>query len=197
MDKKLQIIGLAGTNGSGKDTVGQLLSKYHNYLFVSVTDLLRNELKLRGLPVTRPNLRKLSAEWRGKYGLGILVDKALDMYSPENDNHVGVVISSLRNTGEVERVHILGGIVIWVDADPTIRYKRVQLNAASRGRAGEDIKTYEQFLAEEASEMTRPVGSDNTTLNMSDVKQQSDIYIENNNQDLKSLRSSIEKALNM
>jgi broad-specificity NMP kinase len=38
------IIGLSGTNGAGKDAAGHTLALKHNYLFVSVTDLLREFL---------------------------------------------------------------------------------------------------------------------------------------------------------
>jgi len=40
MKDGLKIIGLAGTNGSGKDTVGHILADKHGYLFVSVVELL-------------------------------------------------------------------------------------------------------------------------------------------------------------
>ena len=73
---KLQIIGIAGTNGAGKDTVGELLAEHYGYLFVSVTELLRAEARRRGLPVEREVLRSISAEWRRELGLGVLVDKA-------------------------------------------------------------------------------------------------------------------------
>src|ERR1017187_2536552 len=107
MDKQLQIIGLAGTNGSGKDTVGYLLSEYHNYLFVSVTDLLRDELKKRDEPITRENLRSVSAQWRREQGLGVLIDMAVARYEAVKDQYSGVVIGSLRNPGEADRVHAL------------------------------------------------------------------------------------------
>jgi cytidylate kinase len=197
MSKQLQIIGLAGTNGSGKDSVGQLLAEYHNYLFVSVTDLLRTELKARNLPITRENLRSVSGEWRQEKGLGVLIDMAVASYQAVKDQYAGVVIASLRNSGEADRVHALGGLVIWVDADSRIRYDRVQANVATRGRAGEDDKTYEQFQAEEADEMNRPLGSDDTTLNMSAVKKLSDMQIDNSKQDIVSLREAVEKALGL
>jgi cytidylate kinase len=197
MNKQLQIIGLAGTNGSGKDSVGQLLSKYHKYLFVSVTELLRTELKVRDLPVTRENLRMVSAEWRQEHGSGVLIDMALSSYQAVKDQYAGIAIASLRHAGEADRVHALGGLVIWVDADPRIRYDRVQVNAAVRGRAGEDNKTYEQFQAEEAIEMGGTVASDNTAINMLAVKELSDVKIDNSEQDVAHLRSNIEKALSL
>ena len=197
MDKKLRIIGLAGTNGSGKDSVGQLLNKYHNYLFVSVTDLLRNDLKARNLPITRENLRMVSAKWRGEQGLGVLVDMAMASYETVKDRYNGIVIASLRNPGEADRVHQLGGIVVWVDANPRIRYERVQANAKARGRAGEDNKTYEQFMVEEASEMNGLVGDDDTALSMSAVKLRSDMQIDNSKPDQANLRIAVEKALSL
>src|SRR5678816_3977298 len=117
MAHTLSIIGLSGTNGAGKDTVGQLLQDKHGYFFISVTDLLRAELRRRNLPIERSNLRELSAEWRREKGLGVLVDQALEAYAEQQERYAGVVISSLRNPYEADRIHELGGSVIWVDAD--------------------------------------------------------------------------------
>ena len=74
--KKHTIIGLGGTNGSGKDTVGHMLAERHGYLFVSVTDILRAEAEKRGLSPEGENLRTKRAEWRRDGGLAVLVDKA-------------------------------------------------------------------------------------------------------------------------
>ncbi len=49
----MKIIGVSGTNGSGKDTIGHLLAERHNWLFISMTDMLRDELEKRGLPPTK------------------------------------------------------------------------------------------------------------------------------------------------
>jgi cytidylate kinase len=191
-----KIIGLAGTNGSGKDSVGQILASRHGFLFVSVTEILRNELHNRGLEVTRENLRDLSAEWRRQSGhLGVLVDKAVAEYEKAPDKYVGVAMASLRNPGEADRVHELGGTMIWVDADPRVRYDRVQANAALRQRQGEDNKTFEQFQAEEAAEMNKPADGDAASLNMSAVKQRCDIIIENTGNDLADLQTKINQIL--
>jgi dephospho-CoA kinase len=191
-----RIIGLAGTNGSGKDTVGQILAGQHGYLFVSVTEILRDELRRRGLEVTRENLRDLSAEWRRESGqLGMLVDKVVEIYKKSPDKFNGVAIASIRNPGEADRVHELGGTMIWVDADPKIRYGRVQANAASRQRKGEDNKTFEQFLAEEQAEMNKPAGGDDATLNMSAVKAKCDVFIDNDGTDLADLQAKISEQI--
>lgn len=188
-----QIIGVAGTNGSGKDAAGLTLADRHGYLFVSVTDLLRAELNKRGKPVDRVNLRELSAEWRRQFGNGVLVDRAVDQYKRLDDKYVGVAIASLRNPAEADRIHELGGTVIWVDASPETRYKRIQSNAEARARSGEDAKTYEEFLAEEEAEM-HPSG-DSATLNMSAVKQRADLLLDNEGTDLTHFQDFITEQL--
>lgn len=190
---KLQVIGLAGTNGSGKDTVGRLLAEDHGYLFISVTELLRNEARRRGLAPERKVLRTISAEWRRELGLGVLIDKAIAEYDTVRDQYKGVVMASLRNPGEADRVHELGGTVIWIDADPKIRYERIQENAASRGRAEEDNKTYEQFLAEEEIEMH--ASGDKATLDMAAVKEKSDAFLDNGHETLKDLKTHLKDKL--
>jgi len=177
-----QLIAIAGTNGSGKDTTGLLLAERHGFLFISVTELLRDECRRRGIGVTRENLRTVSAEWRRERGNAVLVEKGVEAFEalPDKDRYVGLVMSSMRNPGEADRVHELGGTMLWVDADPRVRYERIQANAASRSRAGEDDKTYEQFLAEEEAEMHAPTGSDSAVLNMAAVKERCDVFVENN-----------------
>jgi dephospho-CoA kinase len=175
MGKK--IIGIAGTNGSGKDTVGHILAENHGYLFVSVTDVLRAELKRQGFPVDREHLRELSASWRREFGFGVLIDRAMDVFNEQpKGKYKGVAIASLRNPFEVDRVHELGGSVWWLDADPLLRFTRIRANASQRARAEEDEKTFEQFLAEEKAEMYS--SGDEATLNMAAVREKADIMLD-------------------
>ncbi|HVX48035.1 MAG TPA: AAA family ATPase [Candidatus Saccharimonadales bacterium] len=194
---KLKIIGIGGTNGSGKDTVGHLLADKYGYFFVSVTDLLRAELTRRGLPPAREHMRELSAEWRREYGLGVLVDKAIKLYEEQGKEYKGVVMASLRNSGEVDRVHELGGLVIWVDADPKVRYERVQKNSALRGeaRAVDDRKSYEEFLADEEVEMHHT--GDKATLDMAGVKAGADKTVNNSGSDLTEFETKVKEALGL
>ena len=198
MNSTLKLLGISGTNGAGKDAVGALLER-HGFWFISVTELLREECRKRGLPVEREHLRAISAEWRREHGLGVLVDKAMDAFSTlaDKDRYAGVVMSSFRNPAEADRLHELDGRVLWVDADPRVRYERVQANAEHRGRVEEDTKTFEQFLAEEEAEMHAPPGADAATLDMASVKERADIFLENNGADLGELEKRVVAALSL
>lgn len=196
MEKNLEFIGLAGTNGSGKDTVGHILADKYGYLFVDVTEFLRNEARRRAVTADRQELRTISAEWRRELGLGILVEKAIAQYEKESEKYTGVVMASLRNPGEADRIHEFGGTMVWLDADPKVRYDRIQSNASVRNRAAEDNKTFEQFIADENIEMHSQEG-DSATLDMTIVKSKSDITIFNNSNDLNALQSIVEKALGL
>lgn len=173
----VRLIGISGTNGSGKDTTGQLLVQKFGYFFVSVTESLREEARRRGQAPEREALRTISAEWRRQYGLAVLVDKTLERYRIEADKVAGLAIASLRNPAEADRVHKLGGVVIWIDAAPRIRYDRVQAHLTERDRADEDMRTFEQFLAEEEAEMHTT--GDAATLDMAAVKARADVTIIN------------------
>jgi dephospho-CoA kinase len=193
----MKIIGVAGTNGSGKDTIGVMLQEKYKFLFVSASDILRQEARARGQESTREILRNISAEWRRELGsLGALIDKVVDLYKQVEDQYPGgLAIVSLRNPGEPDRIHELGGTMVWVDADQEIRYNRIQSNSVSRGRAGEDNKTFEQFLAEEAAEMHHE--GDAATLNMSAVKERSDVFITNDGDDIEAFKSEAERILRL
>ncbi len=192
------IIGIGGTSGAGKDTLGHILATQHGYLFISVTDVLREELRRRGEPVDREHMRALSAAWRKEYGLGVLVDRAVDLFRAANvapQSYEGVAIASLRNPHEVDRVHELGGVVWWLDADPHVRYDRIQRGAAERGRAGEDQKTFEEFMAEEAAEMHNATG-DEAGLDMSKVRDKADLSLKNAGADIPTFAAEVAAILN-
>lgn len=190
-----KLIGISGTNGSGKDTVGGILAAEHNYHFISVTDILRAELKSRGMSYERKNMRALSSEWRKKYGLGVLVDKAMEIYASESNKYYGLVMASLRNPGEADTIHSLGGVLIWVDANPKIRYARVSGKSRGEHRSVNDNKTYEEFLHDEEAEMRRPKNGDETSLAMIEVKDKSDLFLSNDTNDLDVLRATLDQLL--
>lgn len=189
-----KIIGIAGTNGSGKDTIGQMLAECHNWLAVSVSEnLIIPELEKRNLPLDREHMAVLTAEWRRQFGMGATIDKAVEKFKIETEirQFGGLAVASLRHPGEAERVHELGGLVIWVDADPEVRYQRIY----GRGQGAKDQKTFDEFLAEEQAEMQH--SGDEATLNTSGVKAKADIFLENNGNDLEKFKQDAEQALGL
>ncbi|MBI2592300.1 AAA family ATPase [Candidatus Saccharibacteria bacterium] len=189
----MKIIGIAGTNGSGKDTVSEVLANDYGWTFISASgDLLIPELKRRSLPLERQQMADLSTEWRREIGMGAIVIKAVEEYQRRAKGRElgGLVISSLRHPGEVDKVHELGGKVVWVDADPMVRYQRIY----SRGQGGKDQKTFDDFLAEEQAEMQH--SGDETTLSLDGVKAKADIFLENNGT-LETFKKTIIKALEL
>lgn len=189
----MNIVGISGTNGSGKDTVGHMLAERLGFLFIPATELLREEARTTGRDTSRKTLAEISTAWRRKYGMGAVVDVALERNKDRLKEYGGVAISSLRHPGEADRIHELGGVVVWVDADPKVRYERVQANAAARGRVDEDKKTFEQFLAEEQAEMLH--SGDEATLNMSAVRDRADITVMNNGDDEEAFKDASDKAI--
>lgn len=186
----MKLIGIGGTDGSGKDSLGEILANKFGWKFISVTESLREELKKRGLPVTRTNQRMVSAEWRRKFGRSVLIDKAIEIYRKDEKGYRGLVLASLRNPGEPDRIHELKGIVVWIDADPKVRYKRI----TNRNRGGiEDKVTYEEFLAEEKAQFDH--SGDHHTLSLSGVKAKADIFIENNGDNIEAFKDQAQKAL--
>jgi dephospho-CoA kinase len=191
------LIGISGTNGAGKDLLGQILQDYFNFVFISMTDVLREDLVSRNLPPDREHSRQLSAQWRRESGLGVLIDKAMERYhEPNQESGSGLAVSSIRNPGEADRVHELGGIMIWLDADPQIRYKRLQANLGRRGahRNVDDQKTFEEFMADERAEMY-PESDDPAVLSMIDVKKKADFFIINDSNDPGKLLEEIRRIL--
>lgn len=164
------IIGVSGTNGAGKDVLGDLLREERGYTVVSLSDILREELTRDGLEHSRENLSGRSRQIRQAEGDGAMSKRTIEKHQ---DKH-GLVITSIRTPGEAEVIQDSGGVVVWVDADQRLRYDR--LVDARRGRVTDEI-SFEEFCKQEASEMT-PTSQGNG-LNMAGVKSRSDVTIIN------------------
>ncbi len=185
------LFGIAGTNGSGKDSLAEYLVKEFGYLYVSSSDLLRVEAKKRGLSSDRHHLHTISAEWRREAGLGVLVEKAVEYYNQQPaGTYKGLITGSLRNPAEADAIHAHGGKMIWTDADPKIRFERLQ------GRKREDDPAdFAKFLADEAAEMQH--SGDEATLSVADVKTKCDIFIDNGSADISNFYQHIKTELGL
>lgn len=176
MNKLPEIIGLAGTNGAGKDTLGDLRQKREGARKVSLSDILRTEADARGLSHERENLGAISTEWGAKLGAGALSAMTISHFrETRTETENGLSIVSIRRPEEARTIQREGGLMLWIDAAREIRYQRIL--DANRNRVT-DEKTYEEFCAEEDREMY-PASDDPFVLNMSGVRDIADIHLVN------------------
>jgi dephospho-CoA kinase len=141
-----QLIGLVGTNGSGKSTVCQIL-KQHHFHIISLSDYVRCEVDKQGYPKTRDNLVKVANALKEEKGPAVLAQLAFSHFSTQLS--CLVVFDSIRNNAEIEFLK-LKGVVLWgVNADIEVRYTRVQ----KRMRES-DLVDFETFVAHDKRENT-------------------------------------------
>jgi len=143
MRAKEKIIGLTGTNGSGKGMAAEFFMR-HGYAYVSLSDLIRDELRQKKQEISRDNLIRMGNHLRKAFGADILARRTME-HARGN-----TVIDSIRNPHEVEYLRSQENfILLAIDAPPEVRYERV----LTRGR-NESVLTLEEFIAKEKEEMT-------------------------------------------
>ena len=195
MRKDVRILGLAGTLASGKDTVSHLLAEKYGFLHISTSDMLRAaKRKMFGNTPQALLLRNdpFANNLRATRGPGILVDLALNEYSQRQNKYPGgVVISGIRSIGEIESLHKAGGVLLFVDADPKVRYNRTIKRVRD---ANEQGTSFEDFMKMEASE--RPAdNADKTIQNLNAAKEMADLHLENNGNDLSVFKEEIKELV--
>ena len=167
---RYHIIGLTGRNASGKGTVASFLMK-SSFVYHSLSDTLRDELKNRDLEESRENLIKIGNNLRDEGGPGILADLMVPNLN-SLENHI---VDSIRNPIEVNSLrreypnHKF--ILIAVDATPETRYERLK----QRNRFG-DSSSWEQFLAQEKLEES---STDPNKQQLLSTIKKADFYIDN------------------
>jgi len=150
MSSNTLILGVAGTFGSGKDTVGEYLANNYGVFHVSTSDILREESMRRHDSIERALLLDTGNDLRAQRGGGVLADMAFQKYQKVASEHQGgVVISAIRAKGEVDFIRGQGGMILFVDAPAHIRYDRVK----DRKRDSEAGFTFAEFKAGEEKEL--------------------------------------------
>ena len=140
------IVGLTGTNGAGKGTVAEIL-KNRGFVYHSCSDILRLELKNKGIEENIDNLIKIGNELREKFGAGVLGEKLLEVIHTNREELS--IADSIRNPAEIEALKKDDEfILIAVDAPIKMRYERVQ----KRKRAGDEV-SFEKFKEQEMQQL--------------------------------------------
>ncbi len=177
------VFGITGKYASGKDAFAEYLVKHHKFCHISLSDILREDLKRMNKQITRENLQWLGNDLRNKLGGSILAERALGKIEPEKN----YVITSI---GRVDEINVLkknkSFKMVFVDATPKIRFERMK----SRNRE-KDPKTLSAFLRLEELESR---GGNSQYREIDTCKKHSHIIISNNSS-LEVFYSKIERLL--
>lgn len=130
------IIGLTGKNGSGKGEVAKLLTS-SGFIYYSLSDVLRDELKKQGKEVTRENLIEIGNRLRTEGGPSVLADRVLARLDPEKN----YVVDSIRHPAEAKALKRRADFsLLNISAPQKVRFERVK----ARGREN-DPQIFDEF----------------------------------------------------
>lgn len=182
------VIGLTGKNAAGKGTVADILTQ-NKFVYNSLSDSLREELRILGKEETRENLIQIGNELRSEGGPGVLADKLIPKLALDN-NHI---VDSIRNPFEVNSLRKKFPsnkfVLISVDADAKLRYDRLR----SRGRIG-DSDSWEKFVNQENQEENNDDPNKqqlSKTMNMADYEIDNSGTLEDLEERLKTILSKL------
>lgn len=142
------IIGLTGTLSSGKGIVANFL-KEKGFVYLSLSDELRETAKEKKIELTRINLQNLGNELRKKEGAEVLAKRASKKI--ESQQYIKAIVDGIRNPAEIKELQKLKNfILVAVDAPQKIRFERM----LARNRES-DPKTFSEFLKVDARDRGR------------------------------------------
>ena len=141
------IIGLTGTNGSGKTVAAEHLTR-KGFRFHSLSDVIREELASRGLRATRENLIAEGNRLRSEFGPAILAQRIARKFRLDQN----YVVDSIRSPHEVRALREHGAFhLLHLDAPRELRYERVVRRGGQRLPA-----SFAVFAEQEERELESP-----------------------------------------
>lgn len=194
------IYGVAGTNGSGKDSILDLFAENGYFTFRGGDNLRQISMAIMGTTQRGGNespVGKIANMQRAVYPGGMVSVAMIDywariLHMPPDFQPKGLAVGAIRSVSEAQVIKDFGGKIIIVDADPRVRYERV----VTRGRTYENEISFEQFMREEEAEMGRNE-TDPTKFGMAQVIAMADITIENNSNDLNVFKEAAKRKLGL
>src|SRR3989344_6481909 len=102
------IIGITGTQGSGKGTVVKYLEK-KGFIHHSASDYITKEIIRQGLPVSRDTMREVADRLRKKNGPDYVIRM---LYEAASKTDRDAVIESIRNPQEAEFLKKKGAVIL-------------------------------------------------------------------------------------
>lgn len=144
----MQIIGLVGEKGSGKDTFANFLKNMtpdQKIAHIRFSDILKKTLKIWDLPFTRSNLQKLAQILEDGFGPGT-VAHGIEIKIQKTSADI-IILDGIRWWPDLELLEkFTDQKLVYITALSELRYGRLKKRAEKEGEAQ---MTYEQFLEEE------------------------------------------------
>ncbi len=179
------IIGLTSLNGAGKTSVCDYLVK-KSFVFYSLSDIIREEIRSRGFEVTRDRLIEVGNELRKKHGSSVLADRILAKIE-NNKKGKYYVIDSIRNPAEIEALRQNKNFkLVFIDAPVELRFKRV----AKRKRESDPL-TFDDFKKSEEKELK---SKDSASQQLLKCKEMADVVLVNDST-FKALYKKIDRLI--
>lgn len=178
------ILGITGSFGAGKGAVVEYLTQQKGFRHYSASGFITEEIVRREMPVNRDSMIVVANDLRADHGSSYIIDS---LYKKAEEQGGDSIIESLRAVAEVRRIKELGGIVIGIDAEPTLRYER-----AFARHSEKDNVPFDKWLAQERAE-SNP--DDPTKQDIFGALKEADVVITNNGS-LEELHQKTEDVLN-
>jgi len=142
------IVGVVGLNGSGKDTFANYVIKKYGFAHKDLGQEIRDELKkLKKNHLDRNEMIALGNERRVEHGFDYWATKAIES-TPGN-----LIITSVRNPKEVQKIVSSGGVLIEIVANQKTRYERTVARVKKNSDTHGDVKSFSDFKVNELKEL--------------------------------------------
>lgn len=162
------LIGITGSFGAGKGFVANYLVQKKNFKHYSARAFITEVIKERGLPVNRDTMTEVANDLRATGGPTYIFERLVAKAKADGGD---AVVESIRAVAEAQYMKEHGGVVLGIDADPKVRYERIQ----KRGSETDNV-TFEEWLLQEKREMH---SDDPTKQNIAGVMEIADVVIRN------------------
>ena len=146
----MKLIVTVGLPGSGKDELVEV-ARQMGLATLKMGDLVRDETRRRGLPLTNANVGRIASEERDRHGAGIWAQRALPKLTETR-----MLVDGCRSDAEVSvfRHHFGDLFVLGIFASPESRHDRMM----QRGR-GDDGASMQELYDRDRRELKWGIGN--------------------------------------
>jgi len=147
-----KIIATAGLPGSGKALFSEVAAQYGYPIFVC-GDIVREETRKRGMPLTPSNMGAVMLKIREEEGPAVISKRLIPKIDATECDIA--LVEGVRSSEEVEELRKRYGkvTIVAIHASPQVRYERLE----ARGRE-DDPKTWQEFETRDLRELNVGLG---------------------------------------